>query len=112
MQALGILCGIWWPTLGGFALGSLLLGLPFTAITFFALREVHRIRPARAASTMGLLTAIYGAGQIVGPPLASRLIARSSSAGAGFTLALEIAASALVVGAAIFAWMPRAFPRA
>ncbi len=112
VQALGILCGIWWPTLGGFALGSLLLGLPFTAITFFALREVHRIRPAAAASTMGLLTVLYGAGQIVGPPLASRLIAGSSSAGAGFTLALEIAAAALVVGAMIFAWMPRAFPRA
>ncbi len=112
IQALGILCGIWWPTLGGFAFGSLLLGLPFTAITFFALREVHRIRPASAASTMGLLTVLYGFGQIIGPPLASRLIAHSANAGTGFTLALEIAATALVAGAAIFAWMPRAFPRA
>ena len=32
------------PTLAGFALGSLLLGLPFTTITFFAMQEARRLR--------------------------------------------------------------------
>lgn len=111
VQAAGIALSIWWPTLGGFALGSLLLGLPFTAITFFAMQEVRRLRPATAASTMGLLTAFYGIGQIVGPPLAAALLHRSGNTGLGFTLSLEIAAAALMAGALLYLWMGRAFPR-
>lgn len=111
VQAAGIVLSIVWPTLGGFALGSLLLGLPFTAITFFAMQEVRRLRPAHAASTMGLLTALYGLGQIVGPPLTAALLHRSGSAAAGFTLALEIAAAALIVGVLLYLWMGRLFPR-
>jgi Uncharacterised MFS-type transporter YbfB len=33
LQALGIASGIVWPSAGGFALSSVLIGLPFTAIT-------------------------------------------------------------------------------
>ena len=110
VQAAGIALSIRWPTLGGFALGSLLLGLPFTAITFFAMQEVRRLRPATAASTMGLLTAFYGLGQIVGPLLVAALLHRSADAGLGFTLALEIAAATLVAGALLYLWMRRAFP--
>jgi len=110
VQATGIFIGVWRPSLAGFALGSLLLGLPFTAITFFAMQEVRRLRPLLAPSFMGLLTAMYGIGQIVGPPLVALLLKRSTSAGAGFTLSLEIAASALLVGAGLYLWMARAFP--
>lgn len=110
MQATGILLSIAWPTLGGFALGSLLLGLPFTAITFFAMQEVRRLRPATVASTMGLLTAFYGLGQIVGPPLAERLLHRSGNNGPGFTLSLEVAAATLTVGGLLYLWMSRLFP--
>ena len=115
IQALGILVGVWRPSLGGFALGSLLLGIPFTAITFFAMQEVRRLKPpALAASFMGLLTAMYGIGQIVGPPLVAWLLKRSADAGgttgAGFTLSLEIAASALLAGAVLYLWMRRAYP--
>ena len=74
VQAAGIGAGVWLPSVAGFAAGSLLLGLPFTAITFFAMREVRRLRPLAAASTMGALTAMYGIGQIVGPPLAALLV--------------------------------------
>jgi len=111
VQAAGIALSIWLPTLTGFALGSLLLGLPFTAITFFAMQEVRRLRPVAPASLMGLLTALYGLGQIVGPPLASALLQRSGSAALGFKLSLEIAASALVAGALLYLWMGRAYPR-
>ena len=111
VQAAGIASSVWWPTLMGYALGSLLLGLPFTAITFFAMQEVRRLRPANAASAMGLLTALYGLGQIIGPPLASGLLRRSSRAGPDFTLSLTIAAVALVTGACMYLWMGRAFPR-
>ena len=109
VQALGIAIGVWSPSLAGFAIGSVLLGLPFTAITFFAMQEVRRLRPGTAASTMGLLTAMYGLGQIVGPPLAALLLRTTGDLRAGFTLSLQIAAAALLLGAAIYAWMRRTF---
>jgi MFS family permease len=112
VQALGIAIGVWSPTLAGFAFGSLLLGLPFTAITFFAMREARRLRPAAPASAMGLLTALYGIGQIVGPPLVALLLKRSASTGQGFALSLQVAAAALVAGAAIYLCMVRAYPLA
>ena len=110
VQAAGIAVSVWSPSLAGFAIGSLMLGLPFTAITFFAMQEVRRLRPVLAASFMGLLTAVYGIGQIIGPPLVALLLQRSSSAGEGFTRSLEIAMSALLAGAVLYLWMVRAYP--
>lgn len=110
IQALGVASSLISPTLAGFAIGSLLLGLPFTAITFFAMQEVRRLRPAQAPSYMGLVTAMYGLGQIVGPPLAAAMLARSRTAGEGFTLSLEIAAAALAAGVALYVLMARLFP--
>ena len=110
LQALGIATSLWSPSLAGFAIGSLLLGLPFTAITFFAIQEVRRLRPAAAAGFIGLLTAAYGVGQIMGPPLVALLLRHTATTGEGFTLSLEIAATALLVGAALYAWLVRAYP--
>ena len=110
VQATGIAISVWSPSLAGFALGSLLLGIPFTAITFFAMQEVRRLRPLLAASFMGLLTAMYGIGQIVGPPLVALLLQRSANAGAGFTRSLEIAIGALLFGALLYLGMTRAYP--
>jgi hypothetical protein len=111
VQAAGIAIGVWSPSLAGFALGSLLLGIPFTAITFFAMQEVRRLRPLLAASFMGLLTAVYGVGQIAGPPMVALLLRHTRSTGEGFTLALEVAAGALLVGAVLYGLMLRVWPR-
>ena len=110
LQALGIATSLWSPTLAGFAIGSLLLGLPYTALTFFSMQEVRRLRPATAASFIGLLTAAYGVGQIVGPLLVAWLIRHAASAGEGFALSLKIATGALLLGAALFGWMVRVYP--
>jgi len=110
VQATGVLASVVWPTLTGFALSSLLLGLPFTAITFFAMQEVRRVRPLHAAPTMGLLTAVYGLGQIVGPPLANALIHRGPGAAADFNSSLQVAAASLLLGAGLFGGMARRFP--
>jgi hypothetical protein len=59
---------------------------------------------------MGLLTATYGIGQILGPPLVALLLRHTPSADAGFSLSLEIAASALLIGAALYGWMARVYP--
>ena len=112
MQATGVIMTVWLPTPLGFAIGSFLLGLPFTAITFFAMQEVRRLKPNNVASYVGLLTAVYGLGQIAGPPLAAWLLSRSATVGQGFNLALEIAASSLVLGAVMFVGLARAYPKA
>lgn len=110
LQALGIAASLWRPTSAGFAIGSLMLGLPFTIITFFAMQEARRLRASAAASFMGLLTATYGLGQIAGPSLVAALLPESASAGGGLNLSLQIAASALGVGALVHLGMIVAWP--
>ena len=106
-QAFGVLLSVAWPTIAGFALGSLLLGLPFTAITLFAVRDARRLRGNAAAGLIGYATASYGVGQIVGPLFAAPLAQRTGS----FAVPLLVAAGALACGAALFAlvwWRRRA----
>ena len=110
VQALAIATSLWSPSLAGFAIGSLLLGIPYTAITFFAMQEVRRLRPASASSFIGLMTATYGIGQIFGPPLTGWLLQAQRSPGDAFKLALEIAAAALLLGAVLYALLVRAYP--
>lgn len=110
VQAVGIAIGLWSPTVPGFAIGSVLLGLPFTTITFFAMLEVRRLRPASAHSFIGLLTAMYGVGQIAGPLLAAAVLARSASPALGFEHSLQIAAGTLVAGALLYLAIARAYP--
>jgi MFS family permease len=110
VQALGVAASLVSPTLAGFALGSLLLGVPFTAITFFAMQEVRRIRPLQATSTMGLLTAMYGIGQIAGPPLAAWLVGRAATPAQGFATSLWIACGLLVLGAVLYVALARLRP--
>ena len=105
VQAAAIGLGLLWPGRAGFALGSLLLGLPFTAITFFALQEARRQWPRAGAGFTGLLTALYGIGQIAGPPMVAWLLARAPSQAQGFDWALGTAAGALLLGAALYALM-------
>ncbi len=105
MQALGVLLTVWWPSLAGFALGSLLLGLPFTAITLFAVQEARRLLPHNASALIGTLTASWGLGQIAGPPLVAWLLPRSASAAQGFERALLAATGALVLGALLLLWL-------
>ncbi|MCG2595080.1 MFS transporter [Ramlibacter sp. XY19] len=108
IQAAGVAASLVSPTLAGFALGSLLLGLPFTAITFFAMQEARRIRPRHATSLMGLMTAMWGLGQILGPPMAAALVAHSRSTAEGFDRSLWIATGALLAGMALYglqAWL-------
>ncbi|MBS0293342.1 MAG: YbfB/YjiJ family MFS transporter [Proteobacteria bacterium] len=111
MQALGIAVGLWWPTPAGFAASSVLLGLPFTAITFYGLQEARRLWPASGDSFASLITAVYGLGQIMGPPMVAWLLARGTQA-QGFAQALALAAAALVAGGVMYAasawrWPPR-----
>lgn len=110
VQAAGVAASVVSPTLAGFTIGSLLLGLPFTTITFFVMQEARRIRPLHATTFMGLVTAVYGVGQIAGPPLAALFVARSATPAAGFAQALWLATGALVAGALLYLLIARLYP--
>ncbi|VVE90338.1 YbfB/YjiJ family MFS transporter [Pandoraea bronchicola] len=99
-QGLGVGIGIVLPNAVGFALGSVLVGLPFTAITVYAVRECRRLRGDNANGLIGLVTASYGIGQIVGPLVAAPLVEATGS----FTAALLCASGVLVLGAIGFGW--------
>lgn len=106
LQAAGVAVAAVWPTVTGFALSSLLVGLPFTALVSFAMREARRLWGASASKLIGLMTAAYAIGQIAGPPLATALVARTG----GFGASLGVAALALLCGALIYLWMWRTMP--
>jgi predicted MFS family arabinose efflux permease len=110
IQAAGLGLGQLSPTVAGFVLGSFALGLPFTAMSFFAMQEARRLRGGTAASFMGLLTATYGLGQVLGPLLVAQLLHHTEPA-RGFDLALWVATAALLVGALLFAGLQRRYPR-
>ncbi|CAG9264502.1 Predicted arabinose efflux permease, MFS family [Paraburkholderia unamae] len=103
LQAVGIALGIVWPNAAGFSFGSLLIGLPFTAITLFAMREARLLRGEHAAALMGYATAAYGIGQIAGPLVAAPLAASTGS----FSPSLWLAAGVLVAGALGLVWRVR-----
>lgn len=100
LQAVGIALGIVWPNAAGFSFGSVLIGLPFTAITLFAMREARLLRGEHAAALMGYATAAYGIGQVAGPLVAAPLAASTGS----FSPSLWLAAGALVAGAIGLLW--------
>ena len=111
IQALSIAIPFISPTPLGFALGSIFLGLPFTTITFFALQEARRIWPAAISSFPGLITAAYGLGQIVGPPMVAAMLAHTSNTQTGFAYGLAVAAGALVLGVLLYGWMIARHPQ-
>ena len=110
MQALGVVMSNWSPTLFGFAVGSILVGLPFTAITFFVMQIGRNLHPQSAASMIGLLTASFGACQIAGPPVAAYLLSKAANHQQGFNWALDLAAVSLLAGAVIYVAMIKNHP--
>lgn len=99
-----------WEDAVGLALSSILVGVPFTAISYFAMNEVRRIRSSHHARYMGLLTAVFAVGQIMGPPVVGAIFARQVNSDSAFALALGIASITLVVGAVILVAMIVMFP--
>jgi MFS family permease len=102
VQAMGVVSALVMPSVAGFVIGSTLVGLPFTVITLYGMQEARRLRPVDATSFMALMTAMYGIGQIAGPPLAAAILAHSASHAVGFSLSLAVASGALLFGAALY----------
>ena len=111
MQGIGVVLTLFVSSLAGFIVSSILVGLFITSISFFAMQEARRLRPHPAARFMGLLTALYGIGQIAGPPLTAALLARLPSRAEGFGWSLGIASAALAAGACLYVLMYFLWPK-
>lgn len=72
--------------------GGVLLGGTFMGITVLSLQYGVQISGKPSANTIGLMTALYGIGQIIGPIIAG---------GRGFITAFLIASVCLFIGAAL-----------
>ena len=104
VEALGVIFPVLLDDALGLALGSLLLGSAFVAITLLTLREARSMSAsqAEAAPLMGALSAAFGLGQLAGPPFASYLVAGLG----GFGPSLAAAAACLAIGGAAL-WIMR-----
>jgi hypothetical protein len=65
---------------------------------------------ATVSGGIGLLTAVYGLGQIAGPPWVAAMLECSDTAEQGFALSLETAAGSLLLGIALYAWLIQRHP--
>lgn len=105
VEALGVIVPLIFANAFGLALGSLMLGAAFVAITMVTLREARVLTAAShadAAPLMGALTAAFGFGQLLGPPFAGYLVVRLG----GFGPSLTVAAAGLALGGAAL-WIMR-----
>lgn len=97
VESLGVIIPVLVANAAGLALGSLLLGFAFVAITTLTLREARALAAKTrtdAAPLMGALTASFGLGQLVGPPFAGYLAVWLG----GFGPSLVVAALGLAAG--------------
>jgi predicted MFS family arabinose efflux permease len=96
LQALGILLPVLSANLAAAYAGAVLFGGTFTSIVTIAMGIGRRLAPQHSALVLGLMTAAYGSGQMLGPWLAGLVAAETGS----FRLPLLVAALVVTAGAA------------
>lgn len=95
LQSLGIAMPAFWMSKTSFVISALLFGATFMGITTLATTLGREMNPSDSNRTIGMLTAIYAIGQLIGPTLAGVL----SSLTHDFNAAFIGAASAVFFGA-------------
>ncbi len=99
-QAVGIVLPVYWPTTTGTLLGAILYGGTFMGIVTLSMHFGRQLSPHAPHRTIGMLTAAFGAGQIIGPALAGVLAAQTRS----FEPALLMASGVVTLGAILLAF--------
>jgi MFS family permease len=94
LQALGIVLPVISPGLLAAYAGAVLFGGTFMGIVALTMGIGQRLAPQRSAGVLGLLTAAYGTGQIIGPLLAGIAAEQTAS----FALPLMAAAGVVAAG--------------
>jgi predicted MFS family arabinose efflux permease len=99
LEAIGVAASVEWVTIAGVCAAALLLGGTFMGITALGFMAARTLAAGRSQQALGLMTASFGVGQIVGPLLAGFLSERLG----GFRVPSLIAAAALIIAAALSA---------
>jgi predicted MFS family arabinose efflux permease len=94
LLALGVVLPVLSPGLVVAYIGALLFGGTFMGIVALTMSLGRQLAPQQSARVLGLLTAAYGTGQIIGPLLSGVLAERTAS----FTLPLVVAAVVVAAG--------------
>ena len=99
VEAVGIAASVLWPGPVGALLSAVLMGGTFMGITALGLMAARQIAPGEPRRALALMTAAFGAGQVIGPTFAGLLHDRLG----GFLVPSLAAAAALVAAAALTA---------
>lgn len=100
VQALGITLPVLSASLTGNLLGAACYGGTFMGIVTLSMHCGRTLTPESPHRTIGILTAAFGAGQILGPAIAGLIASHTQS----FTPALYVAALVIILGALCLAW--------
>jgi predicted MFS family arabinose efflux permease len=73
LQSLGIAMPVFWMSKTSFVISALLFGATFMGITTLATTVGREMNPSDSSRTLGILSAIYALGQLIGPTLAGVL---------------------------------------
>ncbi|RFU71236.1 YbfB/YjiJ family MFS transporter [Peribacillus saganii] len=74
VQAAGVILPVLVPNMAGGLLGAFLFGATFMGITAMTTTYARMIQPNNSSKVIGLLTGVYGVGQILGPSIAGFLV--------------------------------------
>jgi MFS family permease len=98
LQAIGIALPIAGGTVAAFT-SAVLFGGTFAGITALTLALAGHLVPSRSARLIGLLTAVFGVGQMIGPVLAGLIVSHAQD----FTPALAAASALVLTGSVLMA---------
>lgn len=79
LQSIGIVLPVFWLTQMSFIISAVLFGATFMGITTLATTLAREISPSNSSRIIGILTATYAAGQMIGPIIAGLLITKTQS---------------------------------
>ncbi len=99
VEALGVALSVEWPSIAGVALSAILLGGTFMGLTALGLMGARELSGSQPQRAIGLTTASFGMGQMIGPTIAGILSETSGSLRAASLLA----AAALMLAALLAA---------
>src|SRR5579862_5333328 len=94
-MAAGVAAPVFRPGIGGIVLSALFVGGTFVVITMVGVQEARKVAGAHAPRLIAAMTAVFAAGQIVGPLSVSLL----AGAGGNFSAALLTACFVLIASA-------------
>ena len=97
LQSIGIALPVFWLTQSSLIISALLFGATFMGITTLATTLARQMSPSNSSRIIGYLTAIYAAGQMIGPTIAGILSYYTQS----FNSTLMGAASVVFIGAVL-----------